>query len=176
MPEGVTAGLRRACLTVDIGNLCRINGDAFDFDASAFGKPADFDARSRRRVAGKKFGVNAVDRFEIVEIFDENRRFYDVFASQTDGAQKGGNIVERLPRLIRCIAADFSRCGIHPELSRKKDGVSDADGLGVRSDGFGRVFGRNDDFFHGASFLIVGADKKANRKMHPNRIYAAAAV
>lgn len=176
MPEELTGGLRRACLTDDIGNLCRINGDAFDLDESAFGKPADFDARSRGRIAGKNFGVNAVDRFEIVEIFDENRRFDDVFASQTDGAQNRGDIVERLPRLIRDIAADFSRCGIYSELSRKKDRVSDADGLGIRSDGFGRVFGRNDDFFHDESLLIVGAGKKANRKMQPNRIYAATAV
>ena len=98
--------------------LCGVGGNAFYFDESAFGEPTHFDTRARRGIVRENATIDFVDRGEIVEIFDEDRRFDDVIVCQPHGTEHGANVVESPTRLNGNIALDLARLGIHAKLPR----------------------------------------------------------
>ena len=69
--------------------LCGVGGNAFDFDESAFGESTHFDTRASRGIVRENAAIDFVDRGEIVEIFDEDRRFDDVIEGQSHGTEHG---------------------------------------------------------------------------------------
>ena len=116
--------------------------DAIDFYQRVFGQPRGFDGGSCGAVVAHGLGVDFVDGGEVGHAFQEDRGLDDLAQLAAAGFEHGREVFHYLRGLLggRC-ADDAAGSWVERDLAGAEDQPVGADGLAVRSDGFGCVFG-----------------------------------
>src|SRR6185312_10269724 len=115
-------------------------GHNFDLHAGAARERGDLHRRARGPRAAQVPRVRVVERGEIGQVEQEDRRFDDVLPAGARGGEHGGEILHHAVGLLRDVAVqELAAGGVERDLSGGEQQLAGAHALRVRADGGGCV-------------------------------------